>query len=156
MTGYVADLSWKSGVRAIEKLDRLRSTMAVNVLSEGHLWESRDRLPFTVWPMGSLVAQNIYAWIILELSFREHFPLSPLTTLVWMVTEYGPLKKDWVPLVEILRLQIIKLRGLLFNLISNITSFPISIPRIAAVDDFESPQTFTDVVIWKSYFIQQV
>ena len=32
MTGYVADLSWKSGARAIEKLDRLRSTMAVNVL----------------------------------------------------------------------------------------------------------------------------
>ena len=32
MTGYVADLSWKSGVRAIEKLDRLKSTMAVNVL----------------------------------------------------------------------------------------------------------------------------
>ena len=33
MTGYVADLSWKSGARVIEKLDRLRSTMAVNVLS---------------------------------------------------------------------------------------------------------------------------
>ena len=48
MTGYVADLSWKSGVHAIEKLDwdkvdagdfkhellnRLRSTMAVNVLT---------------------------------------------------------------------------------------------------------------------------
>ena len=32
MTGYVADLSGKSGARAIEKLDRLRSTMAVNVL----------------------------------------------------------------------------------------------------------------------------
>jgi len=32
MTGYVADLSWKSGARAIEKLDGLRSTMAVNVL----------------------------------------------------------------------------------------------------------------------------
>jgi len=32
MTGYVADLSCKSGGRAIEKLDRLRSTMAVNVL----------------------------------------------------------------------------------------------------------------------------
>ena len=47
MTGYVADLSWKSGARAIEKfrstkvdasdfkhelLNRLRSTMAVNVL----------------------------------------------------------------------------------------------------------------------------
>ena len=32
MTGYVADLSWKSGTRAIEKLDRLRSTMAANVL----------------------------------------------------------------------------------------------------------------------------
>ena len=29
MTGYVADLSWKSGVRAIEKLDRLRSTLAI-------------------------------------------------------------------------------------------------------------------------------
>ena len=38
MTGYVADLSWKSGARAIEKLDRLRSTMAVNVLSvESHV-----------------------------------------------------------------------------------------------------------------------
>ena len=34
MTGHVADLSWKSGARAIEKLDRLRSTMAVNVLSQ--------------------------------------------------------------------------------------------------------------------------
>jgi len=32
MTGYVADLSWKSGARAIEKLDRVRSTLAVNVL----------------------------------------------------------------------------------------------------------------------------
>ena len=32
MTGYIADLSWKSGARAIEKLDRLRSTTAVNVL----------------------------------------------------------------------------------------------------------------------------
>ena len=29
MTGYVADLSWKSGVRAIEKLDRLMSTLAI-------------------------------------------------------------------------------------------------------------------------------
>ena len=35
MTGYVADLIWKSGARAIEKLDRLRSTMAVNVLRNG-------------------------------------------------------------------------------------------------------------------------
>jgi len=35
MTGYVTDLSWKSGARAIEKLDRLRSTMAVNVLTSG-------------------------------------------------------------------------------------------------------------------------
>ena len=33
MAGYVADLSWKSGARGIEKLDRLRSTMAVNVLT---------------------------------------------------------------------------------------------------------------------------
>jgi hypothetical protein len=48
MTGHVADLSWKSGARAIEKirstkvdagdfkhelLNRLRSTMVVNVLS---------------------------------------------------------------------------------------------------------------------------
>jgi len=29
MTGYVADLSWKSGAPAIEKLDRLRSTLAI-------------------------------------------------------------------------------------------------------------------------------
>ena len=29
MTGYVADLSWKSGARAIEKLDRLRSTLTI-------------------------------------------------------------------------------------------------------------------------------
>ena len=42
MTGYVADLSWKRGARAIEKfagdfkhelLNRLMSTMAVNVLT---------------------------------------------------------------------------------------------------------------------------
>ena len=49
MTGYVADLSWKSGARAIEKLDRLRSTMAVNVLTPrdtsygvGTKWTSED------------------------------------------------------------------------------------------------------------------
>ena len=29
MTGYVADLSWKSGERAIEKLDGLRSMLAI-------------------------------------------------------------------------------------------------------------------------------
>ena len=29
MTGYVADLNWKSGERAIEKLDRLRSKLAI-------------------------------------------------------------------------------------------------------------------------------
>ena len=29
MTGYVADLSWKGGARAIEKLDRLRSKLAI-------------------------------------------------------------------------------------------------------------------------------
>ena len=29
MTGYVADLSRKSEARAIEKLDRLRSTLAI-------------------------------------------------------------------------------------------------------------------------------
>ena len=29
MTGYVADLSWKSGARAIEELDRLRSKLAI-------------------------------------------------------------------------------------------------------------------------------
>ena len=29
MTGYVADLSWKGGVHAIEKLDRLRLTLAI-------------------------------------------------------------------------------------------------------------------------------
>ena len=54
MTGYIPDLSWKSGARAIEKLDRkvdagdfkhellnrLRSTMAVNVLR----WSIKLRL----------------------------------------------------------------------------------------------------------------
>ena len=29
MTGYEADLSWKNGARAIEKLDRLRSALAI-------------------------------------------------------------------------------------------------------------------------------
>jgi len=29
MTGYVADLSWKSGACAIEKLDLLRLTLAI-------------------------------------------------------------------------------------------------------------------------------
>ena len=29
MTGYVADLSWKIGAGAIEKLDRLMSTLAI-------------------------------------------------------------------------------------------------------------------------------
>ena len=36
MTGYVADLRWKSGARAIEKLARLSSTMAVNVLKQAN------------------------------------------------------------------------------------------------------------------------
>ena len=34
MTGYIADLSWKSGARAIEKLDRLRSTLAILSMTE--------------------------------------------------------------------------------------------------------------------------
>jgi len=29
MTGHVADLSWKGRARAIEKLDRLRSMLAI-------------------------------------------------------------------------------------------------------------------------------
>jgi len=41
MTGYIADLSCKSGARAIEKLDRLRSTMAVNVLIKSHFYVIR-------------------------------------------------------------------------------------------------------------------
>ena len=40
MTGYVADLSWKSGARAIEKVDRLRSTLAVNVLIQSKHFET--------------------------------------------------------------------------------------------------------------------
>ena len=56
MTGYVADLSWKSGVRdwkvrstkvdagdfKHELLNRLRSTMAVNVLKCTQTIECRD------------------------------------------------------------------------------------------------------------------
>ena len=45
MTGYVADLSWKSGARAIEKLDRLRSTLAVNVL----IWGEFCRRANIIW-----------------------------------------------------------------------------------------------------------
>jgi hypothetical protein len=48
------------------------------------------------------------------------------------------------------------LRDIFFNLIPNITSFPICIPRIAAVDDIESAQNITDISILKSCFIQQV
>jgi len=29
MTGHAADLSWKSGARTIEKLDQLRSMLAI-------------------------------------------------------------------------------------------------------------------------------
>ena len=51
MTGYVADLSWNSGARAIEKLDRLRSTMAVNVLKKWSLWmwSLARREQFSFW-----------------------------------------------------------------------------------------------------------
>jgi hypothetical protein len=41
-------------------------------------------------------------------------------------------------------------------LISNITSFPIYIPRIAALEDFESAQNITDISILKSCVIQQL
>ena len=44
MTGYVADLSWKSGARAIEKIDRLRSTLAVNVLSNHNTYYVYNKL----------------------------------------------------------------------------------------------------------------
>ena len=53
MTGYVADLSWKSGARAIEKLDRLRSTMAVNVLI------NTPSQFFTVFIESSLILQKL-------------------------------------------------------------------------------------------------
>ena len=49
MTGYVADLSWKSGARAIEKLDRLRSTMAVNVLIDFFLNNLQDTLIIQIY-----------------------------------------------------------------------------------------------------------
>ena len=53
MTGYVADLSWKSGARAIEKLDRLRSTMAANVLNTKNLCcVTSDLGRFTIWHCG--------------------------------------------------------------------------------------------------------
>jgi hypothetical protein len=48
------------------------------------------------------------------------------------------------------------LRDVFFNSISNITSFPICIPRIAALDDFENAQNITDVAILKSRVIQKV
>ena len=56
MTGYVADLSWKSGARAIEKLDRLRSTMAVNVLI--------TILVVYIWVINTAIcfSNNPYSW----------------------------------------------------------------------------------------------
>ena len=61
-----------------------------------------------------------------------------------------------MPLDALLRLQVMSLRDIFFNLNSNITSFPISIPRIAAVDDIESAQNFRDVAILNPFFIQQL
>ena len=52
MTGYVADLSWKSGARAIEKLDRLRSTMAVNVLICGNKMPTRYDMIYLLTEIG--------------------------------------------------------------------------------------------------------
>jgi hypothetical protein len=66
------------------------------------------------------------------------------------------LRKDRGSIDALLRLQIMRFREFLFTLISNITSFPISIPRIVALGDIESAQNVTDVAIFTSCYIQQV
>jgi len=68
----------------------------------------------------------------------------------------GRFRTDRVPLGKLLILQVMPLRDLLYNLISNIAPFPFPILRIAGIDDIESAQNFTDVAILKSSFIQQV
>jgi hypothetical protein len=53
-------------------------------LREGHLWASRDPPDFSVWPVDSIVAQNICAWNIVVLRFRKHCLWFLVTTLMWM------------------------------------------------------------------------
>jgi len=50
-----------------------------------------------------------------------------------------------MPLDALLRLQVMPLRDLFFSLISNVISFPICIPRDAAVGDIEFAEKFTDI-----------
>ena len=52
-----------------------------------------------------------------------------------MLTDHGGLRTDGVPLDALLRLQVMPLRDLFFSLISNLTSFPICIPRVSALGD---------------------
>ena len=73
MTGYVADLSWKSGVRAIEKLDRLRSTMAVNVLRQVSLsWHKpKHKMYAVMFVLRSVSTKFTSLWINLSEQFTK-------------------------------------------------------------------------------------
>ena len=51
---------------SLNEVHRCSETLRV-----GHLWASRDRPLFTVWPVESLVAQNIQERNVLELRFCE-------------------------------------------------------------------------------------
>ena len=83
MTGYVADLSWKSGARAIEKLDRLRSTLAI--------FELLNRLRSTM-AVNVLISGLTFVFLLLSLLvtycylnipiFRRSFIVSWVTTSV--------------------------------------------------------------------------
>jgi len=61
-----------------------RSSQVFSEITRKSFVRNRDSAPFTVWPVESLVVQNIYAWNILELLFCEKCSLCLLTTLVWM------------------------------------------------------------------------
>ena len=130
-------------------------------LRVGQLCTSRDRAHFTVWPVEGLVAQNIYAWNILELHFCEHCLLSVLTTLVWMVLIFyvakkfkGNLRTDRVPQDGLPWPQVMALFDIFFSLNSIITNTIIShsMPRSRAIDErhnlSKEPKTSQMLLFW--------
>jgi hypothetical protein len=103
--------------------------------------------PWTLYCVtrGVLFAQNIWARCILEVCFCGNCSLCLLATLVWM--EINEAKQTTVrfrtvreSLDALLSLHVMPLRDFFFNLNWNKTNttFPISVPRITAVDEWDN------------------